>query len=101
MVTSNIEKLLHVFEAGGESVIRQAIEKHLPIALFGDAVIQQNQHAAVALAANQPSESLLQGDGSLRDLVVVKRISPRLADALDPRVHHRIVRHREGQLIYN
>src|SRR5271157_6592019 len=89
MVTSNIEKLLHVFQAGGESVIRQAVEEHLPVALPGDTVVQQNQHAAVALGTDQPPETLLQGDGGLRNLVIVKGTSPRFLDALGAGVHHR------------
>src|ERR1035437_6288185 len=35
MVTSNIEKLLHIRQFGGESVIRQAVEKHLAVSLLG------------------------------------------------------------------
>src|ERR1017187_7796363 len=101
MVTSNIEKHLHIRQFGGESVIRQAIEKHLAVSLLSDPVIQQDQHPAVALAANQPPESLFQGDGRLRDLVVVKRIPPGFADIFDACVHHRIVGHRKGQFIYD
>src|ERR1035437_2650128 len=101
MVTSNIEKLLHIRQFGGESVIRQAVEKYLAVSLLGDPVIQQDQHAAVALAANQPSKSLFQGDGRLRNLVVVKRIAPGFADIFDSGIHHRIVGHRKGQFIYD
>src|ERR1035438_7547972 len=90
MVTSNIEKLLHIRQFGGESVIRQAVEKYLAVPLLGDPVIQQDQHSPVALAADQPSKSLFQSDGRLRNLVVVKRIAPGLANILDARVHHGI-----------
>ena len=61
----------------------------------------QDQHTAVALAANQPSESLFQGNGRLRDLIVVKRIAPGFADILDPGIDHGIVRYRKGQFIYD
>src|SRR5438067_1195651 len=101
MVTSNIEKLLHVCQSGGKPVIRQAVEKHLTVALLRDPVIQKDQHAAIALAANQPAESLFQSDSRLRDLVIVERVPPRVANTLDARVDHRIVRHREWQFIYD
>src|ERR1039457_3016955 len=83
MVTSNIEKLLHVFQFGREPVVRQAVEEHLAVPLLGDSVIQQHQYAAVRLAANQPSEPLFQRDGGLRNLIIVKWIPARLAYALD------------------
>jgi hypothetical protein len=41
--------VLVIRHGGGESVIRQAVEKHLAVPLLGDAVIQQHQHAAVRL----------------------------------------------------
>src|ERR1039458_1941957 len=100
MVTSNIEKFLHVLDLGGESVVRQAVEENLAVALLGDAVIQQDQNAAVGLAPNEPPETLLQRDGRTRNLVIVERISPRRPDALDAGVDHRIARYRERQFIY-
>src|SRR5258708_17140190 len=99
MVTSNIEKLLHVGQSGGKSVIRQAVEKNLAVTLLGDSVIQKHEHAAIRLAADQPAESLFQRNRSLRNLIVVKWIPSGVADAFDPRAHHRIVGNRKGQLI--
>src|SRR6516162_8636007 len=101
MVTSNIKKLLHVLEPGGEPVVRQAVEEHLAVTLAGDAVVEQGQHAAVGLAANQAPEALLQGDRSLRNLIVVKGIPFRFANALNPRVGDRIVGYCEWQLVYD
>src|SRR5262249_10180958 len=96
-----MEKHLDIFQPRGESVIGQAIEKDLAITLLGDAIIQQHQHAAVPFGPDQPSRSLLQRDTSVRDLVVVKRISSCLADGLDSRIHHGIIGHRERQLVDN
>src|SRR5205823_2975333 len=98
-VTSNIEKLLHVFQPGGEPVIGKTVEKYLAVALPCDAIIEQDQHSTVRTAANQPPESLLECDGGLRNLVIVKWITALLPDTLNSRAHHRIVRHRKRQLI--
>src|SRR5207249_5613656 len=99
--TSNIEKLLHVFEASRKSVIRQAVKKYLSVTLFRDPIVQQSQNTPVRTAADQPPESLLQGDGCLRDLVIVEGFSAGFANTAHPGIYYRIARNSKRQLINN
>src|SRR5215472_10248264 len=101
MVTSNIKKFLHVLDPRSEPVVRQAVKKNLPISLLSNPMVQQNQDAAIRPAADQPPETLFQRDGGLRDLIFIKRISPRFPDRLNAGVHDRISGNRERQFIYN
>src|ERR1039458_5961503 len=79
----------------------QAVEKNLAVTLLGNAVVEQDQNAAVGLAPYEPPETLLERDGRPWNLVIVKRISPRCPYALNARVDHRIARRRERQFIYD
>src|SRR5579862_927948 len=99
MATSNIEKFLHVRELHGKCVVRQTIKKYLSVSLLRDPVIEQRKHSPVGPRSDQPAEALLQGNGRLRDLVIVKGIPASLTYIADPRFHHGIVGHRKGQLI--
>src|ERR1035438_8874730 len=54
--SSHIEKPLHIRELHGKRVVRQTVEKHLPVALLSNPIIQQNQHAPVRPRANQAAE---------------------------------------------
>ena len=82
-----------------KAVVRQAVEEHLPVALLGNSIIQQNQHAAIGLAADQPPESLFQRQRRLGNLIIVKRIAALFSNALDPGFHHRVAGNRERQLV--
>src|SRR5260370_40711234 len=97
--TSNIEKLLHVANVGGEPVIGQAVKKHLAVTLLRDAIIQQDQDAAVRPAANQPAKPLFQSDSGLRDLIIVERVSTGFPNFAQPRIHHRGAGDGERRLI--
>src|SRR5689334_20267083 len=101
MVTSNIEKFLHVFDSGCECVVWKTIEKHLPVPLLCNPVIQQDQNASIRTAADQPAKSLFQRDSRLRNLVIVEWIPSGSANGFDPGMDHGIVGNRERQLIYN
>src|SRR5437667_10810310 len=85
--TSNIEKFLHVLDPGRETVIGQAVEEDLAVSLLRNSIVQQNQRAAVGAAADQASEALLERDGGMRSLVIVKRIAARLANDADAGIH--------------
>src|SRR5208283_2794184 len=99
METSNIEKLLHVFELKSKSVRRQAVEKDLAVALLNDSGVEQSQHAAVRPRPDQAAKPLLQRNRRLGNLIVVKGIASGLAHAANPRFHHGVVGYRKGQLI--
>src|SRR5207244_1684674 len=58
-----------------------------------------NQRAAVGAAADQASEALLERDGGLRNLVIVKRIAARLAHAADAGLDHGVAGNRERQAV--
>ena len=62
---------------------------------------QQRQHTAIALAADQASESLLQCDGRLRQLVIHEGITACGLQAFQARLQHRIIWRRKGQFVYD
>src|SRR6185295_14706297 len=93
------EKLLYVFPLDCISVFGQAVEEDLPIPRLRNPMIQQSQHAAVRAAADQPSKSLLQCDGGLRNLVAVEGIPAIVLDRGNPSFHHWIAGYRERQFI--
>src|SRR5579863_4706057 len=95
------KETLHFLAFRREPVGRQAVEKDLTVTRFGNPIVQQRQHPPVAAAPNQPSESLLESDGGLRNLIARKRIATIVANGRDARLHHRIARNGERQLIDN
>ena len=57
--------------------------------------IAEHEHAPVVHVADEPSRALLQRDHGRRDLPVRERIAARLAERIEPRDVHGIVRCRE------
>src|SRR5271154_1911781 len=94
-----MKELLNFLDLGGETVGGKTVKKQLPVFQSRNPIIQERQHAAVGLAANQASKSLFEGQGSLRNLVVVERIAPILANRVHARRHHRVSGNRERQAI--
>src|SRR6202453_357338 len=99
MLSSNLEKFLHGAQFSAEGIRRQAVEEHLAVPLLRNTIIQQDEDATVGLAADQPAEALLEREGGLWDLIVVKRIAALFADALNARFYHRVAGDGKGQLI--
>src|ERR1700677_4452751 len=99
MLSSNLEKFLHGAQFSAEGIRRQAVEENLTVPLLRNTIIQQDQDAAIGLAADQAAEALLERERGLRNLVVVKRIAAFLPDAFDARFHHRIARNGERKLV--
>src|SRR5208283_4239740 len=93
------EELLHRFDIRCSTVRRQAVEKHVPVLLLEDTVVQQAEQATVAERANQPAKPLLQRDHGTRDLVLEEGIAAIFVYRLDSRGHHGIVRHGKRQLV--
>src|SRR5436190_1481321 len=93
------KKLLYVFPFGCESIFGQAVEENLPIARPRNPMIQQGQHPAVRAAADQPTKTLLQRDGSLWNLVTVEGIPAIVLDRGNPSFDNGIAGYRERQFI--
>ena len=62
-----MKEALYLAEGCRESVIRQAVEKHLSVSLPGNPIIEYCEHAAVGAAADESSEALLQCERGLRN----------------------------------
>src|SRR5580698_2908499 len=91
------EELLHVADLDRRPIRRQALQKRLTVALAANARVQQHQDASVFKRANEPAEPLLQREHSRWYLIVEEWLASGLFDCLHARLHHRIVRHGEGQ----
>ena len=59
--------------------------------------VEDHHDALVATRANQPADPLSKLQHRLGKLKVHERVAAGLADSLDPRFDHRLVRHGEGQ----
>src|SRR5262245_14549558 len=93
------EKSLYVLYLSRDARRRQTLQKLLSVTLGDDPRVENREHAAVGLAADQPSESLFQCDDRRRNRVAVKTVSAVIVDVALPRADHRVGRHGERQFI--
>src|SRR5208337_1756582 len=93
------KEFLHRSNICRPAVLRQAVQKHSPVLLLEDSVIQQAEQPAVVERADQPAKALLQRDDRARHLVFEEGIAAVFVNRLDARGHYRIVRHGKRQLV--
>jgi hypothetical protein len=90
-----LEEAGDVLDAPGGEHRRQALQELLPVALLGDALVEDDGDAHVRLAADEATHALAQRDDGERHEVVVEGARVALADGVDDRV----VGRRERQLV--
>src|SRR5207302_2449010 len=82
-----------------DAAARQASEEAPAVAAAGDARVEEGHDAAILRGADQPSEPLLERERGLRHLEGGERVLAFGAQLLDARLHQRLPRRGERQLV--
>ena len=90
-----IEKPGDVCQLVRHSVSRQRLQKNFTIGHALEPGVQQCEHAAVRLCANQAPKSLLQRQHRLRHLKLRKRVATVFLKSSHSRRHDRVAWHRK------
>ena len=93
------EEAFHFSHIGSAAVFGQAIEKHAPVLLLQNAIVEQAEQPAIVQGADQPAKALLQRNHRAGHLILVEGVAAVVVNGADARGHHGIVRDREGQLV--
>src|SRR5882757_2397432 len=93
------QKTYDLIALSGDSHDRQRSGKHASVPLAHHPRIADDDHAEIVLAANQPANTLLEGQRGLGKLIVAKRITAGGVQMLDARPHQGVVRRSEWQLL--
>ena len=91
-----LERRVEVVDDGHR---RQAREERRAVGARPQARIAEHDEAAVVEVADEPADTLLQREHGLRQLQLVERIAAGSADRFGTRLHERIARHGERQLV--
>ena len=94
-----VEKLFYHSHICRLLVIRQAVDEDASVLFFQDAVVEQDEKAAVVERADQASESLFQGDDSCGDLILKECVAAVGVDCFHASGDDRIAGNREGQAV--
>lgn len=62
LVVAAAEELFHFAQVGGARVGGEALHKHFSVLFFEDAVVEQDEQAAIVERADEASETLLEGN---------------------------------------
>jgi len=74
------EELFDFADVGGAGVGGKALDEDLAVLLFENAIVEQNEEAAVIERADQASEALLEGDDGSGDRVIEEGVAAAFVD---------------------
>ena len=92
-------KLEGVVEVVDDGHLRQAPQERGAVGARPQPRIAEHDEAAIVEIANEPPDALFEREHGLRQLELVERVASGSADRLGARLHERIARHGERQLV--
>ena len=93
------EELFDRAEVGSAFVVGKAIEEDAAVLFFQDAVVEQDEEAAVVEGANEASKALFEGDDGGGDLILEEGVAAFGVDGFDASGDDGIAGDGEGQTI--
>jgi hypothetical protein len=91
-----LEKLFDIGDVLGEAVRRERFEEDAAVALSLDARVEEHEDAAVVQAADEATESLLERDYGVGDLVVEEGLAAESFNGFHPGLDYRVRGDGEG-----